>query len=273
MNKIPVGLQIYSVRDDAERDLTGTLKKVKEIGYDFVELAGLYGKSFAEVKNALEEAGIPAISAHVPLVELEADPENVVTNYAGLGCRYIAVPYLPEELRPNTPGFEKVMQMIPRIGKICRERGMTLLYHNHDFEFVKINGQYALDYIYETVPPELLQTEIDCCWVKSAGEDPAKYIRKYAHRCPVVHLKDFYKEGNPQNLYKLIGLEAAGKEKEDGRFEFRPVGFGMQVMPELLEAAVESGAKYFVVEQDESLGRTPMEAVTMSRRYLELLQF
>lgn len=273
MNKLPVGLQLYSVREDAERDLAATLKRVKEIGYDFVELAGLYGRSFTEMKNVLEEAGIGAVSAHVPIMELEADPENVVAGYAALGCRYIAVPYLPEDVRPNTSGFEKVMQLIPRVGKICREHGMTLLYHNHDFEFVNINGQYALDYIYQTVPSQLLQTELDCCWVKAAGEDPADYIRKYANRCPIVHLKDFYMEGRTKNMYQLIGIDMAEEEEEDGRFEFRPVGFGMQLMPEILQAAVESGAQYLVVEQDESVGRTPMEAVTMSRRYLELLQF
>lgn len=272
MNKIPIGLQLYSVREEAEKDLIGTLKRVKEIGYDFVELAGLYGRSILEMKEIMQEAGLAAISAHVPIAELEGDMEKVVADYAGLGCKYIVIPYLPEEFRPNTPGFDKIMQMIPAVGKECNDNGMTLLYHNHDFEFVYIGEQYALDYIYAQIPSELLQTELDCCWVKVAGEDPAKYIRKYANRCPIVHLKDFYKVGTPKNMYQLIGIETAEIEEEEGRFEFRPVGFGMQVMPEILEAAVESGAQYFVVEQDESVNRTPMEAVTMSRRYLELLK-
>ncbi len=274
MGKLPVGLQVYSVRDYAEKDLLGTLKKIKEIGYDFVELAGLYGHSAEEVKAALDEAGIPALSAHVPLVELEADMEKTVADYVKIGCKFIAIPYLPDDLRPNTPGFDKVMSLIPQIGKVCNEHGVTLLYHNHDFEFVKVdNGQYALDYMYDTVSADLLQTELDCCWVKVAGEEPAEYIAKYANRCPVVHLKDFYKEGNPENLYELIGIDPGEKKKEEGRFEFRPVGFGMQVMPEILDAAVANGAEYVVVEQDVSVGRTPIEAVTMSRKYLELLGF
>ena len=105
------------------------------------------------------------------------------------------------------------------------------------------NGQYALDYMYDTVSADLLQTELDCCWVKVAGEEPVEYIAKYANRCPVVHLKDFYKEGNPENLYELIGIDPGEKKKEEGRFEFRPVGFGMQVMPEILDAAVANGAE------------------------------
>lgn len=274
MGKLPVGLQVYSVRDDAGKDFLGTMKKIKEIGYDFVELAGLYGQTAEEVKAALEEAGIPALSAHVPLAELEADVEKTVTDYAKIGCKYIAIPYLPEELRPNTPGFDKVMSLIPQIGEVCNKHGVTLLYHNHDFEFVKVaDGRYALDYMYETIPAELLQTELDCCWVKVAGEEPAGYIKKYENRCPVVHLKDFYKEGNPENLYELIGIDPEEKKEDSGKFEFRPVGFGMQVMPEILEAAVANGAEYVVVEQDASVGRTPMEAVTMSKKYLDLLGF
>ena len=274
MGKLPVGLQVYSVRDDAEKDFLGTMKKIKEIGYDFVELAGLYGQTAEEVKAALEEAGIPALSAHVPLAELEADVEKTVTDYAKIGCKYIAIPYLPEELRPNTPGFDKVMSLIPQIGEVCNKHGVTLLYHNHDFEFVKVaDGRYALDYMYETIPAELLQTELDCCWVKVAGEEPAGYIKKYENRCPVVHLKDFYKEGNPENLYELIGIDPEEKKEDSGKFEFRPVGFGIQVMPEILEAAVANGAEYVVVEQDASVGRTPMEAVAMSKKYLDLLGF
>lgn len=272
MAKLPVGVQVYSVRDDAQKDFLGTMKKIKEIGYDFVELAGLYGMSAAEVKAALDETGIPALSAHVPLVELEADAEKAVADYVSIGCKYIVIPYLPEELRPNTPGFDKVMKLIPRLGEVCNAHGAKLLYHNHDFEFVKVeSGEYGLDYMYGNIPAELLQTELDCCWVKVAGEDPAQYIRKYANRCPVVHLKDFYKEGKPQNMYALIGIEEEEKKADEGKFEFRPVGFGMQVVPELLEAAEESGAEYLVVEQDESVGRTPMEAITMSRKYLALL--
>ncbi|WP_195542629.1 sugar phosphate isomerase/epimerase family protein [Massiliimalia timonensis] len=274
MGKLPVGLQVYSVRDDAGKDFLGTMKKIKEIGYDFVELAGLYGQTAEEVKAALEEAGIPALSAHVPLAELEADVEKIVADYVKIGCKYIAIPYLPEELRPNTPGFDKVMSLIPQIGEVCNKHGVTLLYHNHDFEFVKVaDGRYALDYMYETIPAELLQTELDCCWVKVAGEEPAGYIKKYENRCPVVHLKDFYKEGNPENLYELIGIDPEEKKEDSGKFEFRPVGFGIQVMPEILEAAVANGAEYVVVEQDASVGRTPMEAVTMSKKYLDLLGF
>ena len=271
MKKLQILLQLYSVREDAEKDLAGTLRRVKEMGYEGVELAGLYDKSPAEIKKMLDEAGLPAISAHVPYDLLTGDMEGTVMAYKQIGCRYIAVPYITEEYRPPSERFLEVVENIKKIGACCKKNDMVLLYHNHDFEFVKMDdGRYCLDYLYDSVSKEYLETQIDTCWVNVAGENPAAYIRKYADRCPVVHLKDFYKEGAPNNLYELIGIE--GKAATDaGRFEFRPLGLGMQVMPEIVEAAVESGADYMVVEQDQSVGRTSLEAVEISRKYLRLL--
>jgi sugar phosphate isomerase/epimerase len=273
MKKLPVAVQVYSVRDEAEKDFRGTMKKIKELGYDGVELAGLYGLKPAEVKSILNETGLIALSAHVPYVDLVGDTAGTINDYALIGCKYIAVPYMTEESRPNTPKFPEVIREIARIGAACKEKGITLLYHNHDFEFVKMpDGSYGLDYLYSHIPADILQTEIDTCWVNIAGEDPAAYVKKYAGRCPIVHLKDFYKEGKPANLYKLIGLnEDEKKDEKAGYFEFRPVGYGMQDMPSILEASLEAGAKWVVVEQDESVGRSRLEAVELSRKYLESL--
>ena len=124
---------------------------------------------------------------------------------------------------------------------------MTLLYHNHDFEFKKIDGKYALDVLYDTVSAELLQTELDLCWVKVGGEEPADYLRKYTGRAPVVHFKDFSgKVGG--KMYALIGIEDDGEEASE--FSFRALGMGCQNIPELLSAADEAGAEWIVVEQD-----------------------
>lgn len=273
MKTLPVAVQLYSVREDAEKDFQGTLDRIKGMGYDGIELAGLYGLSPAQVREALEMAGLPAVSAHVPYEALMANLEETIDDYITVGCRYIAIPYLSDANRPGTPDFPQVLQNIARIGKACREKGVTLLYHNHDFEFVTLeDGSYGLDKMYETVPAELLQTELDTCWVKVAGENPAAYVEKYAGRCPVVHLKDFYKEGMPADMYELIGLETEKKEDiPKGFFEFRPLGSGMQNIPQILEAAVKSGAEWVVVEQDSSNDRPPMEAIEMSRQYLRKL--
>ncbi len=271
MKRLPVAVQVYSVRGDAEKDFKATLQRIKDMGYDGVELAGLYGLSPKEIKAALDEVGIPAISAHVPYEQLSKDTEKTIDDYIAIGCQYIAIPYLVDELRPGTPNFPQVLKEIERIGKVCRSKGVTLLYHNHDFEFVRMeDNSYGLDAMYASISPDYLQTELDTCWVKVAGEDPVKYIEKYAGRCPVVHLKDFYKEGMPKDMYELIGMESKKEEEvPKGFFEFRPVGYGMQNIPAILDASLKAGAQWVVVEQDQSNDRTPMEAIKMSREYLK----
>ncbi len=271
MKTLPVALQVYSVRDFAEKDFKGTMQAVKDMGYQGVELAGLYDLTKEEVKSILDEVGLVCVSAHVPLVEMMADIEAVLDTYTYLGCKYIAIPYIDEDKRPNTPGFEPALKEFDRIGAACRARGVTLLYHNHDFEYVKVaNGQFGLDYMYSTISPDHLQTELDLCWVKVAGQSPVEYLKKYAGRAPVVHLKDYFKEGEVGKMYELIGIDSEEEEvKPEGHFEFRPIGCGMQYFPPILETCVEIGAEWVVVEQDESVARTSMEAIEISRKYLK----
>jgi len=270
MKKMLVGVQVYSVRDDAEKDFAGTMKQIKEMGYDGVELAGLYGIPAEEIAAIAKEVGLTIISAHVPVAEMMEDEQKVIADYKTLGCRYIAVPYLPEEMRYGTEQYAEVLKVIDRMGKLCAENGMTLLYHNHDFELDKNeNGDYPLDLLYTEMPADLLQTELDTCWVKVSGIDPAGYIRKYANRCPIVHLKDFVGEKS-DNMYALIGIDEK-EEKKSEAFAFRAVGDGCQDWASILEAASESGAEWVVVEQDQHYDYTPMEDIARSRSYLKTL--
>lgn len=272
--KLPVAVQLYSVRDEMEKDFYGTIKAMKEIGYDGVEFAGLFGQNPEEIKAFCEEIGIVPISAHVPYYDMLENPEAVLADYVKIGCKYVVVPYLTEECRPGTEGFAATVEGIRKIGEAAKAMGMQLLYHNHDFEFVTIDGEYALDVLYSTVPEDLLKTEIDTCWVNVAGVNPAEYLEKYSGRAPVVHLKDFKKTGDGQGkLYDLIGIddEAAEEEDEDS-FSFMPVGHGVQDMPEILSACEKAGAEWVVVEQDNpAKNDTPLNSVTLSREYLKTL--
>lgn len=266
MWKDKVGLQLFSVRDELQKDFEGTLRKVKEMGYSAVEFAGLYGNAPGDVKRMCEEIGLVPLSAHVPFQEMKEDPEGVVESYKQVGCQYIVIPYLTEEYRPGAEKFDEVLKYAKIVGEVCARKGMVLQYHNHDFEFVKIDGEYALDVLYREVGPELLQTQIDTCWVNVAGENPAAYVRKYAGRIPTVHLKDFTGE-KTEKMYDLIGIE---DDKEKGKaFEFRPVGKGRQDIPAIAAAAIESGAKWLIVEQDEpSMGLDRMGCARESVEYL-----
>lgn len=264
-----IGVQVYSVRDAAEKDFVGTMKEIKKMGYDGVELAGDYGLSADTIRRTLEELKLIPISAHVPMTDMYEKPEEVFSFYRAVGVPYIAVPYISEEYRPGTPAFPETIEMIRKIGETAKAYGMRLLYHNHDFEFVKIDGKYGLDVLYDSIPADLLQTEIDTCWVKVAGEDPAAYVKKYSGRAPIVHLKDFYKEegASRDEMYELIGI--AKKAKQTSAFEFRPVGHGMQRFPGIIDAAEEAGSDWLIVEQDRpSLGLTSMESIDLSRKYL-----
>lgn len=263
MKKRLIALQVYSVRDAAEQDFAGTMRKVKEMGYDGVELAGTYGMTAVEAKKILDEIGLELISAHVPVDQLEDD--RILDDFAATGMKYIAIPWLTG---PKTKEeLDGAVGRIRSIGERCRARGMQLLYHNHDFEFEKIDGRYILDAYYAEIPADLLKTELDVCWVNVGGEKPPVYIRKYADRAPIVHLKDFAGQKS-ENMYGLIGGEEK-KEDPSGKFEFRPVGYGLQDVPSIIAAADDAGSEWFVVEQDSpSMERSSMECAGMSIRYL-----
>ncbi|MBR5231216.1 MAG: sugar phosphate isomerase/epimerase [Clostridia bacterium] len=264
MEKRPVAYQVYSAREEAAKDLLNVLSQLKKMGYDGVEFAGFYGHSAAEVKEMLDKAGLVAISSHVPYAQMLEDMEAVIADHKEIGCKYIAIPHLGVNDRPGGPGFAAVIRNIYKFGKMCRENGIQLLYHNHDFEFVTVSGQYGLDFLYDAVCPNLLKTEIDTCWVKYAGEDPAAYVRKYTGRVPVLHLKDYV--GRKQDgvaPYGLIGEKEAA-ENAGIAFSFRPFGYGCQDVKTVVKAGLEAGVEWFVIEQDASPDRPPLEAAAMS---------
>ena len=262
MKQLPVGYQLYSAREDAEQDMPKVLKELKALGYDGVEFAGFYGHSAKEIKAMLDDAGLAAVSSHVPAQAIAQDMFGTIAYHQALGCRYIAVPYLDDAHRPGAAGFPEMLRLIHRFGRLCREAGIQLLYHNHDFEFVQLSGLYGLDFLYEATDADILQTELDVCWVKYAGEDPVSYLRKYAGRAPVVHLKDYVGKKGEGTPYALIGQSK--KEDENVPFEFRPFGHGCQDAKAVVNAAIEANAQWLVVEQDLWYQRTPMEAAKMS---------
>ena len=235
-----IAYQLYSAREEAEKDLGSVMRRLAALGYDGVEFAGFYGHSAQAVRALLDETGLEAVSSHVPFQAIEEDMFSVIAFHLAVGCKWIAVPYLLDAERPGNPGFARVIAVIHRFARLCREADITLLYHNHDFEFATVSGAYALDFLYEAVPANLLKTEIDTCWVKYAGLDPAEYVKKYAGRCPIVHMKDY-----------VCDEPTAPCQPLPASFGFRPVGMGSQNVPAVVTAAVAAGAEWRVVEQDQ----------------------
>jgi len=247
MTKLTVALQLYTIRDFANANLPDTLKKIKAMGYNAVELAGMYGLSAQELRKELDTAELVAFSAHVPFAQFEQDMHGAIAAYKLLGCKYIAIPMINKNQLPGCEGWENTRNIIANAATLCMEADMPLMYHNHAFEFEMLpNGQYILDEIFDSVPK--LQAELDTGWITAAGLCPVAYIEKYAGRLPVVHLKDTVKAGDT--------------------YEDRPVGQGSQDMTAILQAAKNANAVGVVVELDRAVGITSLEAAEKSLEFL-----
>ena len=275
MKKFKVGLQLYSVRDEMEKDMDATLKAVKEMGYDYVEFAGYYGKTAEEVRAILDKYNLNCISVHQGYEVFLDEPQKNVDYLKTIGAKFCAIPWMGEEKHKGHEAFDKTVKEIAQVAALLKENGIQMMYHNHDFEFHKYEGKFLLDWLYETVPADLLQPQIDTCWVHYAGYDPCEYITKYAGRIKVLHLKDFVCKNLAQGpVYALIdntGKSQGGDDKADSGFEFRPVGQGIQDFPAILDAAEKAGIDYVIVEQDGWPTATSMESVKQSREYLKTL--
>ncbi|SET33984.1 sugar phosphate isomerase/epimerase [Paenibacillus sp. NFR01] len=243
---LKIGLQLYTVREELEKDFEGTIRKVAELGYASVEFFHFFGRSSAEVAALLEETGLVALGAHRPYTEmLEHTAEEIRYNLE-IGNKNLIIPYLTEEQR----NWEQVVSDLRAIGAKTAEQGAVLFYHNHDFEFTqKVGEQTAFDYIFAGVPAEQLQVELDTCWVHFAGYDPVAYIEKYAGRLPIIHLKDV-------------------KRSEDGSPETVVLGEGEVNLAAILEAADKAGAEWAVVEQD-FCARPAMDSIADSMKWIK----
>lgn len=273
MKKFKVGLQLYSIRDNMEKDMDAALGQVKAMGYDYVEFAGYFGKSAEEVKALLDKHGLECISVHQAPSLFFEEGQKAIDYLKVIGAKYCAIPwYTVEEFFDN---WDETIKKFTELGKQLKENGIQLMYHNHDFEFRKIDGEAILDKMYATIPNDILKPQFDTCWVHYAGNNPAEYLKKYTGKIDVVHLKDFVCEklgGGP--VYALIsedGGESKAASREDNGFMFKPVGSGIQDWPAILAASEEAGADVVIVEQDQSPERPAMESVKMSREYLKTL--
>ncbi|OCA88060.1 xylose isomerase [Bacillus sp. FJAT-27225] len=246
MRKIPVAVQMYTLREEAEKDFAGTLRKVAELGYDGVEFAGFGGLSAQEVKGLIEELGLQAVSAHIPLPELEGNLEKVINDLKTVGIQYAVCPYLPLELR-NEEFYLSMIPSLNKIGETLKAEGITLCYHNHDFELQPLSdGRTALETIFEDTDSNALNTELDVYWLSKAGENPVRWLNRYAGRSPLVHLKDM--------------------TADEEQF-FAELGTGSIDLNAILDAGQEAGVQWWIVEQD-ACRRDPFESVEISLNYL-----
>ena len=247
MREDQISLQLYTVRDLTSVDMPGTLRKLSEIGYTAVEFAGYGGLSPRDLRAALDDNGLRASGAHVPLGDWKKDLEAVLEDLKTLGCYHAVVPMALREGR-DAGAVSRLAANLDRWGELCRSEGVTLSYHNHDFEFERLDGGATMwEILLGETDPSLVKLELDLYWARYAGLDPASLLGELGDRVSLVHLKDM----------------ASDAERSDV-----PVGTGAMPWTELLEAADEAGVYWYVVEQDNP-GDDPLEDV---RRSLENLR-
>lgn len=273
MKKFNVGIQLYGVRNSMTEDFYGTLKAIRDMGYEYVEFAGYYGKSAEEIKSILDELGLKCISVHQGLDFFNEDADAAAEFLKTFGVKYSVIPWYEKSLLAGNDAWAESAARFNKVADVLAAHGMVLGYHNHDFEFEKHDGKYLHDYIFEAVPAGKIVPELDTCWVHYAGIKPESKIREFAGRVEIVHLKDFVcKALGAGPVYDLIDNSGKGKgaSREDNGFEFRPLGMGIQNFAEILKACEESGTKTVIVEQDKTYGgMTELEAAKISRDYLK----
>lgn len=269
MKKFNVGLQLYGVRNAMAEDFEGTLRAVRDMGYEYVEFTTFFDKTGEEVKALLDELGLKCISAHKGLDYYEG--ERAIEDLKAIGIKFSVIPWYDKTKLAGTEGWEESKKVFNELADRLAENGIKLGYHNHEFEFATYQGKTLHDYIFEAVPADKMDPEIDTCWVRYASLNPEDMIRKYKGRVEVVHLKDFVCKrfgGGP--VYELIGSDAKPATREENGFEFRPLGDGIQDFATILKACEECGTETVIVEQDKTYGgMTELEAAKRSRDYLK----
>jgi sugar phosphate isomerase/epimerase len=255
----PVGLQLYTLRDQLEKDVAGTIAQVAKIGYKDVEIYSLYGKSPAEFKKILSDNGITASSGHYMLKDVKSGWDQHVADAHQLGLKYMVNAILQPDERKSFDDYKQLVEIFNKAGETAQKAGIQFCYHNHNFEFRKYGTTTAYDYLHHSVDPKLVKFEMDCFWVTHAGADPVAYFKKYPGSFPLLHIKDMKDKPAPTHeLDAKVGL-------------FAPVDHGTIDWKRIFAAAKTGGMQHYYVEEDYC-EQPPLEAIQMSYDYLSKLQ-
>jgi len=251
---VPIGLQLYSVRELLPKDFDGTLAKLASAGYVEVEAAGYYDRTAAQFRHAMDQAGLRCISTHHPMSLLRPHLDEYIEYAHNLGLEYIVCPSAMHrdpaakgEL--NLEDWRWVAGELNLIGQKVRAAGMTFGYHNHGPEFGAENGIVFYDELLRLTDPGLVIFEMDCGWVFAAGRNPLDYLSKTPQRFPLLHVKDMARNAKGEYASTVLGR---------GAMHYAPI----------LRAA--TGLKHYFIEQEE-FDIDPMEALRLDADYMRKL--
>lgn len=243
-----IGVQLYTVRTLLQEDFAGTLRAVAGIGYEEVEFAGYFDHQPQEVRSLLEQVGLEAPAAHLPLASFRDDLAGTLELARAVGHRYLVLPWLEPEDRVSIARYRELAAFFNEVGAACREAGLTFGYHNHDFELQAIDGRVPLDVLLEETDPELVEFELDLFWITKGGADPLHYFERYPGRFTLCHVKDMTADE------RMVDVGA-------GRIDFAAI-FGR---------AEQAGLEHFFVEHDQPAD--PLASIRASHDYLQALRF
>lgn len=246
-----VAMQLFTLREFCKTatDYAATLKRVREIGYQGIQLSGLGPIPESELRSIAEGEGLPIVVTHEPGPTILDEPNKVADRLAALGAKYTAYPY-PSKVDLSKPEeIETLIAKLDAAGAVLRKAGRQLTYHNHAFEFTGYKGKTVLDAIYDQTSPENLQGELDTYWVQAGGGNPAAWCARLKNRLPLLHLKDY-------------------AVAPDGKPFFAEVGYGNLDFKQIIAAAEASGCEWLLVEQDTCPG-DPFESARKSFEYIK----
>ena len=257
--KTLTGIQLYSIRDDMEKDPSGTLKQLANMGYKYVEHANyvdrkFYGYSATEFKKLLDDLGLKMKSGHTVMGPKAWDVSKndftdawryTVEDAAVVGQEYVISPSLDESYRKDIDGLKRFLAVFNKSGELCKRSGMSFGYHNHDFEFsTMVDGVMLYDIILKETDPNLVIQQMDMGNMYHAGGRPLELLKKYPGRFQSFHVKDEIQADN------------------QGKYESAILGAGIMDVKEVIDLAKKiGGTKHFIIEQESYQGKPPLECV------------
>ncbi len=246
-----IGLQLYTVRDVFPGDVNGVLEMLARYGYGEVETAGYADRDPADLRAVLDDLGLAAPSAHVPLDALRADLDGALDVARTMGHRYVVVPWLAPEQRPGRDGYLALADEINTMGERASAAGLTMAYHNHDFEFDTFGTDRPayFDFV-ERLDPDLVALELDLFWAAVAGYDPVALFERYPGRFPLWHVKD----GRGPDMTQTV------------------VGAGTMDWPRIFAASETAGLEHAFIEADSPPNDESLAFAEASLDYVDSLR-
>jgi sugar phosphate isomerase/epimerase len=256
--KGPIGLQLYSLREQFAKDVPGTLDQVRAFGIRYVETHATYGLTPEKFRAELDARGLRAISGHFPYDQCRDHIEDVARDAKTLGLEYVGCAWIPHQDPFNEQTCREAIGVFNRAGEALAKHGLRFFYHTHGYEFLPYGKGTFFDLMMAETKPEFVHYEMDIYWIVNPGQDPVKLLEKYGSRFELMHLKGM-KQGTPSGF--------TGHSDVTNNV---PLGTGVIELPALLRAAKKAGVKWYFVE-DES--PSSVAQIPQSLRYLEQVKF